>query len=377
MSMTAISGRGAVLTIAFAEDQPWESGGFGTIFTVDKPGVVVKRIDVEPPRPLAAIRDYTAHITVTRDRLDAILSEERKRAVPRRFILDYITEILDYSLSTHWACDISDLHIVAVWLLQRRAAGVSLREYFDNLPSPLTEAVSKRIAKHVVRRMRTLRRADLVHLDCVHENIFYDAARDKVTMIDLDGCGIVRRRGQATPMRSFSRTDDDWESAPLTLGHTSHVRMPPWYPQPGVPCGPRQGNYLFAERWVLLDTIIRVLTGGRANVLSWLEDAARKDLGLAYRSITRDLDRMRAIGTEGNEVVTLWSEAWQKTLRRLEALYRSGLQPFTERFCIARGYPPSVAFFGELAQTAYFEPQALSGAPDGRPLYDVYLAHLD
>jgi hypothetical protein len=360
-------------TVSIDENTPLDSGAFGTIYAVEGlANAVVKRLEVDPPRPLDAIREYTAHITVTRDRLEAILAEEKQQARPRAFIIDYITNILAYSLSTHWACDIEALHITAVWILQRRAPGNSLKHHFESTTTPVPE-MRKRIAREFIARMRTLRRADLVHLDCVHDNIFLQLVPFQVTAIDLDGCGIARRD---KPGRRARNSTDEWEYPPATLGHTRLVRLPPWYPPAGVRLGPRKGNYLFAERWVVLDTVIRILTWGKFDALSWLQDSrVRTVLGNAYKVLSADLQQ-RLQATSAEDHATWWVATWQDRLRTLAVTYRGRVQPPAQDFWTSRGHPACLTYFAELAERAYFEPQVLSAPADTSPLYDVFIKQL-
>jgi hypothetical protein len=365
------------VNITVDEALPIDSGGYGTIFAVQgTPGVVVKRLDVDPPRPLDSIREYTAHITVTRDRLQAIIDEEAIQPEPRTFIIEYITKILAFSLSTHWACDVAALQITAVWLLQRRAPGKSLKQHFADTIQP-TSWTRKRIAREFVTRMRTLRRADLVHLDCVHENVIYDEMPFQVTAIDLDGCGIVRRQRSGRVRSAKMHLADEWEYPPVTLGHTKLVRLPPWYPQPGLHAGPRRGNYLFAERWVVLDTIIRILTWGKMSALSWLEDSqARTELGRAYRKLTIDLQAFTSANDDASAAVTWWTAAWQEKARELGVEFKPQIRTPLPDYWKSRGHPDCLTFFADLAEQAYFDPQALSAPIDTTPLYEIFSRQL-
>lgn len=377
LSLTEIITGVEVLTVRVDDTQQLAAGGYGAIFAVD--GVsdrVVKRLDVEPPKPLTAIRDYTAHIILTRRRLQAIVDEEKRRSDgPRAYIVDFITEILTYSLSTHCGCDFtSTMQIGAVWLLQRRASGKSLFDHFRDRPAP-APPVRKRIAKHFLRRMRTLRRADLIHLDCVPENIFYDHATDRLTMIDLDGCGIVHRPPRRPAGAHCIEPRDEWEYPPVTLGHINSVRVPPWYPQPGVISGPKRGNFVFAERWVVLNTLIQILTWGKMNALAWLDDIhARRALGSAHASMRAEVDAFRTANGDAHALFDWWKAAWQEKLRSLAAQYRSAMPRQETAHWIQQGDPACMAYFADIAQQAFFEPQVLS--TQHSPLYDVFSRQL-
>ena len=102
MKMTETGG-GNALSVDIDDDLNAEigSGGYGAIFPVrGNPKAVVKKLNVHPPKTVAEIGRYTAHIRVTKNRLQQILDEEsrRDRSTQRRFIIDYITEILDWWL---------------------------------------------------------------------------------------------------------------------------------------------------------------------------------------------------------------------------------------------------------------------------------------
>lgn len=330
-------------------------GGFGSIIPIpSETGFVVKRVEFNPPQPLGAAPGFVAHIKTTRQRLLSIHEEERTRERPRIFILHSIEEIVDQALSTHWCFDLDKSLITAVWYRQRVAPGQSLLDRFHQLPPPHPD-VRRRIALSVVARMRTLRRADLVHLDCVADNIFVDDT-GRVTLIDLDGCGIVRRHRGATPA-------DQWDHRPLTLGHLTVVRPPPWYPQVGIEAGPKTGNFLFAERWVLLDTLIRILSWNRLSVLSWLDNDVRTKLVGGYRYIRGRIETDGATGHIWD--ATNWTTCFGAVLTELKNSIPS-LPPYV----VPAEYPQSLGKFIKLAQEAVFNPRALTSKDVA--FYDVY-----
>lgn len=353
------NGDGLDRVVEVDDTVPIGYGGFGAVFPVPlEPDVVVKKVELSPPQPIGNMRAYIAHIRTTKERLLDIKSEEENRPEPRRFICEYIDEIIQQALSTHWSFDISSgLQIGAVWFLQRKAPGKSLLESFRDEPPLGRERM--RIARDVITRMRTLRRADLVHLDCVADNIFVDIENKKTTLIDLDGCGVVRRTSDAT-----RRPADEWEHRPFTLGHLKVIRLPPWYPQVGIEAGPKGGNFLFAERWVVIDTLIRILTWNRiSGALSWLEPQTRKRLVDGYTNIRLVLEAARAGG--GAPGPDDWFALYTRILAELRAELNP-LPPFTG----GSGHPPCLEYFATLSQTACLDHKVL-GSQNGSP-YEIY-----
>jgi hypothetical protein len=321
-------------------------GGFGSVYPVlGQPGFVAKRIEMGLPVPLGDLRTFTVHVTETRTRFEAILNGN-----PVPFVRRIIGEILE-SLALGWSVDLTpEGRIAVLWFLQRRAPGRPLRQCFSDEAPPIP--VRKRIARAVVGRIRTLRRTDLVHLDCVDDNIFldlHDNGNIRVTLIDLDGSGVIRR-SEADAISPA----DTWIHKPFTLGHVSTVRVPIWYPQAGIETGPRSGNYLYGERWVVLDTIIRILTWNRYTILSWLEPGLRRALSAGYHTVNKQLSAERSAG----EIVD--EQAWRLMYNSVlnELLQASGPLP---AFVPDHTQPQCLIPFANLAQTAYFDPAELAG----------------
>jgi hypothetical protein len=352
------NGSGIEKIVDVDDTSPVGYGGFGTVFSLpSEPKLVAKRVELNPPQPIGNTHRYVAHISTTKERLLGIKTEEESKSQPRRFIFHYIDEIVEQALSTHWCFDTSGLQISAVWFLQKRAPGKSLLELFHEEPPPTWERM--RIAQDVLRRMRTLRRADLIHLDCVADNIFIDLANKKTVVIDLDGCGVVRR----LPSPSKSRVDE-WEHPPLTLGHLHLFRPPPWYPQVDVETGPKAGNYLFAERWVVIDTIIRILTWNRINGgLSWMDQVTRKPLVDGYWNIRKVIEAAKANG------IIYGVDEWTGLYSRILAELRTMLEPLSQ-FSGDAAYPSCLDYFANLSQVACLDPRML-GSQQGSP-YEIY-----
>jgi hypothetical protein len=336
----------------------YDYGGFGSVFEIPgEPDFVIKQIKLPDPQPIGDISRYIAHIRTTRERLLGIKSEEGRKPFPRMFIYDYIDEIVEQALSTHWSFNsIANYQFDVVWFLQKRAPGKKLLDCFREDPPSIRQRLE--IARDVITRMRTLRRANLIHLDCVADNIFVDLENQTTTMIDLDGCGVIRQTFQ----------QDEWEYPPLTLGHLNSVRPPTWYPQVGMDnIGPKAGNYLFAERWVVLDTVIRILTWNRVSgALSWLEQDTRKALVDGYKRIKYEIDMVKLSG-KGFTITDLRAQQYS-ILRELQQL--SPLPPFRREEC----YPPCLNFFADLLQSACFDQRKL-GSNNGTP-YEIYLQQI-
>lgn len=326
------------------EGVPVGWGGFGTVYPViNEPRFVAKRVAMATPEPIGNIGSYTVHVTETRARFEEIL-RRGAGSFPRQMF----REILG-SLALAWGVDRAPGgRMTALWFLQRKAPGRPLKEYLNDPgfpPPPI--AVREQIANAIVARMRALRRADLVHLDCVDDNIFLDIRPSgvHVTLIDLDGCGIVKRSsgygGSGT---------DFWLHKPFTFGHLQSTWIPAWYPQPNVDAGPRSGNYLYAERWVVVDTIIRVLTWNRRDSLSWAGDSVPLDVTAGYETVASQIAQNGST-TVG---VATWRRAWSGVVRESAARMKGA------RVSIHAAEAPSLWNFERLAQRAYFDPDELS-----------------
>jgi hypothetical protein len=218
--------------------------------------------------------------------------------------------------------------------------------------------------------MRTLRRADLVHLDCFPDNIIYDYETQKVAVVDLDGCGIIDR--------SDTGRGENWVYPPLTIGKIELIRLPPWYPQIYAQCEPRMGNYLFGERWMVLDTVIRVLSWNRFQALSWLENSVRKTLSNVYKTIKGELaEKMQ---NNDQDMVAWWSAKWRDCINELSTKFARQLSvDQTTQYRLSQEDPPCLNYFMDLAQKAFLNIEALSN-PDkdkGKSFYAFYLALLD
>lgn len=350
---------GAERAVEIDELQVLDAGGFGAVYeSVGDPGFIVKHVPFEAPEPVGNVRRYIAHIRTTRSRLLDIRAQELSRDRARPFVVRAIDEIVERSLSTHWRFNQEGSEIDAVWFRQRRAPGRKLLTLLHELPAPPVLSRT-RIAQNLIARMRTLRRSGMVHLDCVPDNIFVDG--ESVTLIDLDGSGIVR---QASGSAGGA---DAWDHPPLTLGHVRAVRPPPWYPQPGIELGPKSGNYLFAERWVVIDTVIRILSWNRLpGALSWIEPSLQRPLVEGHAIVRRELAGAKAAG----RIVTggLWTQTYERVIGDLRS--RSGRFP---EFVAPSDQPACLVPFARLAQAACLDHRALATTSSPYTVYRDWL----
>lgn len=374
VEMRSFVSKSKVVVEVDLDDHAACSGGFGLVCKVEgDESYLAKRLEVRPPVPLGQARKYLTHVRIARDRLGAAWDSATSP------VKGFLTQILENSLSTHFSYEENeDGMVAAIWFLIPRASGKDLNEHFRTdrrNPPDVEERIS--IATAFVQRMRTLRRPGLVHMDCTVDNIRLDREKRQLVMIDLDGCGIERQSPENLHRKFKS---DKWDVEPMTLGKQGRmVRVPPWYPQEGIKCGPNTGNYKFGERWVALDTILRILSWGRIDALGWLEPRVRADLGNRYASVTQELALF--VGEpESADLLLRWQTSYLSQLNECAKIHRP-LTWFTTDDALRLGCPPCFAAFANLAQDAYFEPRELSGQPDGagmpRSIYKDFAEMLD
>lgn len=345
------------------DDHNARSGGFGLVCRVEGlDGFLAKRLEVRPPVPPGQAKKYLAHVRLAKARLGTARKTET-----RRIVQQFLDEILNNSLSTHFSYEEGgDGLVTAVWFLLPRASGKDLSEHFrDDRRNPPDEDERIAIATAFAQRMRTLRRPGLVHMDCTVDNIRVDRNTRQLVMIDLDGCGIERQSAGAPQPRSKR---DEWDVEPMTLGKQDKlIRVPPWYPQEGINCGPNTGNYKFGERWVALDTVIQILSWGTLNVLGWLEPSVRNDLSGRYSKVAEELAPLMT-DASSPDLLSAWTSSHSTHMNDCARKYRP-LPEFTAEDARNRGCPPCLVYFANLAQDAYLEPRVLSGQPDetGQP----------
>jgi hypothetical protein len=120
--------------------------------------------------------------------------------------------------------------------------------------------------------------------DCSPDNVFIQAReRFRVTLIDLDGCGVLARN-------DLGGRRDTWDIAPMTLGRIDETR-PIWFPLNPEWQMPLSGYFKFAERWCVINEVWRVLSWG-GTALFWLDDSFN-DLFVGYEKVA-DMFRERS-----------------------------------------------------------------------------------
>lgn len=242
------------LDVTVAE-HPIASGGFGSVFETEQRDRLAKYIPLDEARPLGDASVFVAHIKALRDRWSR----------PGAAVLK--------ALPTHWAFEKDGAMIVGVWYLMQRCPGRSLREILGTR-TELAMEDRTRVATSILSQLIDLNDAGLVHLDCTLENLIYDESMRRVYLIDLDGCGVIKRN-----------RPNEWQAPPMTRGHVKSMLVPIWYPPPSTTLRPKDGNYIQAERWVVLDTLIRILSGRRCDASSLLGDAFRREANQTHREI--------------------------------------------------------------------------------------------
>jgi len=287
MTFLPIERSGHSADVNISDDPPIAVGGYGSIHQVllirspkldiEQAGHhwLAKRIDHVDRICVPTLNAYLAHVHCARKRLQAIRTEESSAQRPRLDILHHLDRFV-LSLPTHYRTQDT-----VMWFLRPKAPGQVLSSLRD-----LDQAARVRIARGILNAMITLRRANLVHLDCVHDNVVV-GPEEQVTLIDLDGCGVQSRNRRNVEV-------DEWDHRPTTLGHLNLVRLPYWYPRDLEVGTPRAGRYLFAERWVVLDSLIRLLSGGHVNALSWLTP----ELSRQYLRAGGNPDSLQLLGDE-------------------------------------------------------------------------------
>jgi len=374
------SSRQDVIVNVDEEDELNRIGGFGTVCSVEGlDGYIAKRLDLKERVAPGHAKRYLKHVNLAKKKL----GDERKKAHPltQRWIQEYLDEILNHSLSTHWCFELdANDYVIAIWFLLPRAMGKDLNEHFKddrNYPPPIEDRIQ--IAYDFVMRMRTLRRPGLVHLDCTTDNIRLDKESRRLVMIDLDGCGIEKQE------TANHANKDDWDAFPITLGKQERVvRVPPWYPQEGIRCGPNEGNYKYAERWVALDTIIRILTWSSTGVFGWLPDDVRKELSASYGNVKRALLPHVVAEPDPLKATDMWRSTYPVELATLASIHHP-LRAVKESYWTDLKQPKCLTFFSNLAQVAFFDPKHLRGEKlEGRDRnkkiyespYDMFARHL-
>jgi hypothetical protein len=269
MQMWPVLGGANAITIDLAEwHEGLGGGGFAeALSSVTDPNHVLKRMheEVAQKNAIGKMTQLSKHAKVVGTRLDDILADSPKPLV------GHVCRSLKDTLTTHIAYSDQDTHI---YLYQRKAAGSSLRQLLAGDPPRWRDRVQ--IAKNFAAAMVALGRCRVVHLDCSPDNVFVETDdRFKVTLIDLDGCGVLASNEDG-PRR------DTWSLPPMTLGRPDETR-PIWFPYDPEWQTPRAGSFKFAERWCVINEVWRILSWG-GTALFWLNDRYN-DLLLGYEKV--------------------------------------------------------------------------------------------
>ncbi len=203
----------------------------------------------------SAMLRISNHARVMTDRLAHIVSDTGTIPFARAIchtLLSTITTHVGYCGATK-----------RIYLFQAKAPGQSLESALKG-DTPDWNA-RLRIATNFAKVMVALRRCNVVHLDCRPVNVFVDMSSDefRVTLIDMDGCGVLRDRNS-------TEFQDDWQTPPYTMGRAEDMCRPVWFPWDPTWQTPWAGQFKFAERWCVINEIWKILSWG-TPALGWLE----------------------------------------------------------------------------------------------------------
>jgi len=336
-------------------------GGFGVAFasTGDPQGVLkcmdgaITRVDAQP-----ALLKLSQHAKVMRERLSQIISDTGTPPFARS-----ACQTLLSTITTHVGYEASEGRI---YLYQRRAPGHSLESLLrDDAPE---WAQRVRIAKSFASAMVALRRCRVVHLDQRPVNVFVDtyASTLQVTLIDLDGCGVLHDQ-----LAGDRR--DEWQTKPSTMGRAEDMAKPLWYPFDPTWQGPLTGGFKFAERWCVINESWKILSWGMTG-LGWL--------GSEHDDLFDGAQNVREMFKVG--VDHLPPERWAEHVKDCQHAISAALRQVAKAaanhtrsirwqdYNIGTGSPADERFFGELGLTtlwAFLDPK------DRRLPQAVYAPH--
>src|SRR4051794_40637072 len=233
MRMWPVLGTGTEIALDLAQwNEGLGGGGFAeALSSIAHSDHVLKRMHEEVvfQNAIGKMNQLSGHAKVMGTRLDGILANSSKPWV------EYVCRSLRDTLTTHIGYSDQDRHI---YLYQRRAGGSSLRQLLASDPPPWRYRVQ--MAKNFAAAMVALGRCRVVHLDSSPDNVFVETAdRCKVTLIDLDGCGVLASNEDGN-------RQDIWAIAPMTLGRPDETR-PIWFPCDPEWQTPLAGSFKFAE----------------------------------------------------------------------------------------------------------------------------------
>jgi hypothetical protein len=233
-------------------------GGFGVAFVNrNDPGAILKCMDgvIASVDAQPTMLKLSRHAKVMTERLSQIISDTGTPGFARSACQTLLTTI-----TTHVGYEPSQGRI---YLYQRRAPGCSLASLLSRDPPDWRDRL--RIAKNFSSVMVALRRCNVVHLDQRPVNVFVssDSPAWQVTLIDLDGCGVLhdQRAGESL---------DEWQTPPATMGRAEDMAKPLWFPFDPTWQGPLSGNFKFAERWCVINEMWKILSWGMP-ALGWIE----------------------------------------------------------------------------------------------------------
>ena len=319
------------------------SGGFGTAwFNPDTPGYILNRLHGTVPRvdSLRRKAECAGHALAIITRLTEIIDRDDLKK-PSRFVKAMCKTLLD-TVTTHVGYDQGSQ---GIFLYQKLASGKSLDETFLDEEPDWAERVA--IAKNFVSAMVALRRCNVVHLDCRPVNVFVDRndPHTKVTLIDLDGCGVLNEKASAG-------ANDSWSVQPGTLGGDLNQEVRPiWFPFDATWQSPNSGNFKYAERWSVLNETWRILSWSRMTALGWLNGD--------YSPLLDGFTRVREMWASGVPAETvqdkhrLWADCQRALHSELAPLIGEGLREthgtLWDEFGLGDGSAEADEFFESLA----------------------------
>jgi hypothetical protein len=323
------------------QEDPARSGGFGTAwFSSGAEGYILKRLhdNVSRVESLRKKAECAGHARAIITRLTDII--ERDGANRPSAFVRAMCETLRDTVTTHVGYDQESQ---GIFLYQKLARGKSMEETFLEDEPDWDERV--KIAKNFVSAMVALRRCSVIHLDCRPVNVFVDRedAFTKVTLIDLDGCGVLNDQGTL-------RTKDSWNVRPATLGNLAQEIHPIWFPFDASWQSPISGNFKYAERWSVLNETWRILSWSRMTALGWLGECSE---------LLDGFDRVREMCESDDQADTVpernihWHECQRSLHSELAPLLGEGLRHTQttrwEEFGLGDGSMQADQFFESLA----------------------------
>ena len=261
-------------------------GGFAIAYGCSKePRHVLKCIDEEigEDKAFSKMLQIAAHAKVMTERLTYIVTDQGTNDFARdtcKTLLSTITTNVGYSQKKK-----------RTYLYQLKAAGQSLESALNG-PTPDWDQRMK-IALNFVKVMYALRRCRVIHLDCRPVNVFVDMNSPEfpVSLIDLDGCGILANNVGGQPL-------DAWQSKPQTMGRAEEMR-PIWFPIDAAWQAPLSGNFKFAEKWCVINEVWKILSWGNVPALGWLEP--KHDELSDASNLVREMYAQRSAYLPGNQ----------------------------------------------------------------------------